>query len=249
MRVIETVSAMKAYSKDHPGCGFVPTMGALHAGHLSLINKSTSQNKVTVVSLFVNKTQFNNPEDFEKYPSTLKEDLTLLKQAGVQAAFLPTYEELYQDGYRYKLVETTESLMLCGKDRPGHFDGVLSVVLKLFQIVKPSFAYFGEKDFQQVQLIKGMVQAFFMDLTIVACPVVRDSQGLALSSRNVHLSEQGLEKAQFFAQTLAQQDDFGKLKEQLESQDIEIDYLEKWKGRKLAAVKIEGVRLIDNVEL
>ena len=243
MKIIESVLEMKDWSNGNQ------SMGALHSGHLKLIEQSIKNSNKTVVSLFVNKTQFNSLDDYQNYPSTLKKDLDYLKMAGVDVAFLPTHEMIYPDNYTYKMQESKESLILCGKNRPGHFDGVLTVVMKLFQIISPKVAYFGEKDFQQLELIKGMVQSFFMDIEIVACPIVRDDEGLALSSRNIRLSPAGLKKAQFFAKSLSTTGDFEKLATVLADEKIEIDYLENWKGRRLAAVHIENVRLIDNVKI
>ncbi len=229
--------------------GFVPTMGALHNGHISLIQASQKQNPYTLVSIFLNPTQFNNPQDFQQYPVNLEEDLKILEELEVDAVFLPQVEDMYPDGYHYKITEDNLSRDLCGKTRLGHFDGVLTVVMKLLQIVRPNRAYFGEKDYQQLKLVKDMVQAFFMDVEIVACPTVRSSEGLALSSRNKRLSPEGIEKAQYFAQQLRSVTSLTDLEKQLNAIDISVDYLEEHLGRRFAAVHIENVRLIDNVPL
>ena len=139
--------------------GFVPTMGALHKGHISLINKSIAENDITVVSIFVNATQFNDPEDLKKYPNNLNNDIRILESLNVNYLFSPEHNLLYNDNYSYRIIETNFSKELCGKQREGHFEGVLTVVMKLLNIVNPIRAYFGEKDFQQYKLIKGMTEA------------------------------------------------------------------------------------------
>jgi pantoate--beta-alanine ligase len=227
--------------------GFVPTMGALHLGHMELIKQSCMENNSTVCSIFVNPTQFNSTEDLEKYPKTLAQDLELLKSKNVDYVFTPQYEDIYQDNYRFKIEEKEFSKKFCGEFRPGHFDGVLTVVMKLFNIVQPSRAYFGEKDFQQLTLIQDMVKAFFMNLEVVPVKTVRDSKGLALSSRNTRLSNAGIEKAQVFAKILKNSIDLDTARMQLQENQIEVEYLQEHQGRRLAAVWIEGVRLIDNV--
>lgn len=170
--------------------GFVPTMGALHDGHLSLIRKSKEENDVTVVSIFVNFTQFNDKNDFNKYPNTLTEDLTKLRSLNVDYLFNPSFETLYPDKYSFKIVEDNLSNKLCGEHRPGHFNGVLTIVNKLFNIIKPTNAYFGEKDYQQYLLIKNMVEALFLDINVIASATVRENDGLAMSSRNTLLSKE-----------------------------------------------------------
>ena len=141
--------------------GFTPTMGALHDGHGALLKKSASENDLTILSIFVNPTQFNNPDDLKKYPRTWEADLKLAKASGADFVIAPNYDEIYADNYRYKLSESDFSKKLCGAHRPGHFDGVLTVVMKLLQIVRPTRAYFGEKDYQQLKLISDMAQTFF----------------------------------------------------------------------------------------
>ena len=169
--------------------GFVPTMGALHEGHISLINRAKKENDIVVCSVFVNPIQFNNPADLEKYPRTPEKDITKLEQAGCDAVFMPTAEEMYpnkvEDHYDFGDIEH----VMEGACRPGHFNGVAIVVRKLFEIVNPNKAYFGEKDFQQLAIIKKMVRDLNMNLEIVPCPIVRENDGLAMSSRNVRLNE------------------------------------------------------------
>ena len=229
--------------------GFVPTMGALHAGHMSLVEHSLAENTRTVVSVFVNPTQFNDPTDLRKYPRTLDADVDMLRESGVDYVFVPDKETVYPDDYRYRLSEAEVSTRLCGAHRPGHFDGVLTVVMRLFNIIRPDRAYFGEKDYQQYRLIADMADAFFMGIEIRPCPIVRDGDGLALSSRNTLLTPEGRTLAAAFAAILGEGESSDGVRSQLESRGIEVDYVEEWVGRRLAAVVIDGVRLIDNVPL
>lgn len=229
--------------------GFVPTMGALHDGHIALIKKSLKQNDITIVSIFVNPTQFNNKEDLKKYPNTIKQDLTLLNKLKVDYLFNPTYKDIYPDNYSYKVTENSFSKILCGKYRPGHFDGVLTVVLKLLNIVKANRAYFGEKDFQQLKLVKGLVEAFFIDTKIIAVPTVRNKEGLALSSRNLRLSEEERLKASFFQKALKSGESIEKMKELLKKNGFKVEYIEKIDNRIFGAVYLGNVRLIDNVKI
>lgn len=227
--------------------GFVPTMGALHQGHLTLLEKSKSENDITVCSIFVNPTQFNNREDLEKYPRNLESDLKMISALDVDYLLSPNYGDIYPDNFKYKVTENDFSKNLCGKFRPGHFDGVLTVVIKLLNLVKATRAYFGEKDYQQLQLIKGMVDAFFMDVQIIPVATVRETSGLAMSSRNSRLSPEGVKKAEIFAKTLSQSKELSEVRKNLEKENIEIEYLETFYNRNFAAVHIDGVRLIDNV--
>lgn len=253
IKVISSVKEMlslrrqQAHQKASTGVGFVPTMGALHSGHIKLIENSQKENSLTIVSIFVNPTQFNNQDDFQKYPKTFERDLELLKNNKVDYLFYPQYEELYQDNYKYKIVETDLSKKYCGQYRPGHFDGVLTVVLKLLNIIKPDRAYFGEKDYQQLKLIEGLVDAFFLDTQIISIPTERDEFGLALSSRNERLSPAGLDQAREFASILKNNKNLEIIRNELQNKNIQIEYLENLDERKLAAVFIENVRLIDNV--
>ena len=170
--------------------GFVPTMGALHQGHLSLIDASKQQTDFTIASIFVNPEQFNDKHDYEKYPRVIDDDLQKLENTGCDGVFIPSYDEIYSGeeltGYD---LENLESIME-GAYRPGHFQGVAMVVDRLFNIIQPSVAYFGEKDFQQLQVIKHIVNTLNHDVKIVACPIIRENDGLAMSSRNLHLSKE-----------------------------------------------------------
>ena len=190
--------------------GFVPTMGALHAGHAALVQKACSENEICVVSIFVNPTQFNNAEDLQKYPRTLQKDAVLLESLGVHFVFAPTPEEMYsteemQTRFSFDFNGLDE--VMEGKMRPGHFNGVVQVVSRLFELVRPTRAYFGEKDFQQLAIIRHMVEhsalsSHFNNLKIVGCPIVREASGLALSSRNERLSDSEKQTAAAISQTL-----------------------------------------------
>jgi len=198
-QVREKISKWK---KEGLKVGFVPTMGALHEGHLSLIKKSVQTCDKTVVSIFVNPAQFGPCEDLDKYPKTLMEDLELCKKAHVDLVFAPSVEEMYpqenkisNDFFTYVIPPYFYVDKLCGKTRTGHFDGVCTVVTKLFNIIQPDFAFFGQKDFQQLVIIKKMVQDLNIPTKIVSCPIIRDESGLALSSRNKYLSQEGKKQA------------------------------------------------------
>ena len=255
--------------------GFVPTMGALHEGHISLINRAKKENDIVVCSVFVNPIQFNNPTDLEKYPRTPEKDITKLEQAGCDAIFMPSVEEMYpnkvEDHYDFGDIEH----VMEGACRPGHFNGVAIVVRKLFEIVNPDRAYFGEKDFQQLAIIKKMVRDLNMNLEIVPCPIVRENDGLAMSSRNVRLNE--TERAiapKIFAtlndaifkkasMTPAEMKEYT-LAKYAEIKEFEVEYveitdetnlksLENWNecdhARIFVALQLGPVRLIDNVRI
>lgn len=229
--------------------GFVPTMGALHQGHMSLVEASRKQNTLTIVSVFVNPKQFDDDADFEVYPVDYQSDLEKLESAGVDAVLMPDTAQIYQDDYRFKLSESDFSRRFCGAHRPGHFDGVLTVVMRLLNLVRPDNAYFGEKDYQQLQLIRDMVAAFFMPVNIVACATVREADGLAMSSRNQHLDENDRIKAAAFYATLRQSQTPDEARKTLAGQGFDVDYVEDIPGRRLAAVRLGCTRLIDNVEI
>lgn len=229
--------------------GFVPTMGALHAGHKSLLDRARAENDFLVLSIFVNPTQFNNANDFEKYPATWKEDLDVAITSKVDAIFSPTYPLIYPDDYKFKVSENDFSNKLCGAHRPGHFDGVLSVVMKLFNVVNPTRAYFGEKDFQQLTLIQGMVRAFFIPLEIVPVPTLREKDGLAMSSRNVRLSQEQREKAPLIYRALTESKSAKEAADKLSAAGFIVDYVEDMNNRRLAAATLGDVRLIDNVKI
>jgi pantoate--beta-alanine ligase len=229
--------------------GFVPTMGALHEGHLSLVRRSRAENDRTVVSIFVNPTQFDDASDFAQYPRAVAQDVAALEGERVDFVFVPSPDALYPDRYRYRVTETAFSADLEGASRPGHFDGVLTVVLKLLQIVGADRAYFGEKDWQQLRLVQGMVDAFFLPTRIVACPTERAPDGLALSSRNVRLTPADRHKAPLLHRVLQSAASRSAAAEALTDAGFDVDYVEEREGRRLAAVRLGGIRLIDNVPL
>ena len=258
MRVLRGISELRAWREEAAGApvgfvpkpttvGFVPTMGALHEGHATLLRRARAENERVLLSIFVNPTQFNDPKDLEKYPRTLEADLKVAESCGADAVFFPEYSELYPDGYRYKVEETAFSRVLCGAHRPGHFDGVLTVVLKLLNLVAPRRAYFGEKDFQQLELVRGMARAFFLPLEIVAVPTVREPDGLAMSSRNARLSPADRERAAFLPRALRGAASAQAAARELEANGFQVDYVVDQEGRRLAAAAIGGVRLIDNI--
>ena len=227
--------------------GFVPTMGALHEGHLSLVRRSRAENDRTVVSIFVNPAQFDDHADLAQYPRTVQADLAILNGEGVDFVFVPREPDLYPDGYQYRVTEVGLSTVLEGAHRPGHFDGVLTVVLKLLQIISAERAYFGEKDWQQLTLVRGMVEAFFLSTTIVACRTVREIDGLAVSSRNRRLHPEQRARASGFYRVLSTAPTAEVAAHDLRASGFVVDYVEDRDGRRLGAVRLGGVRLIDNV--
>lgn len=232
--------------------GFVPTMGALHAGHAELLKRSRRENAISVLSIFINPTQFNDKSDFEKYPVTLEADQKVARECGVDYIFLPQATQMYADDYRFKLTEGILSSVLEGAFRPGHFEGVLTVVLKLFNLVRPTRAYFGEKDYQQLRLVQDMAKALFLPTEVIACETLRESDGLAMSSRNARLSESARLQAARLSQYLNSPLSNEEVKTKLEEAGFEVEYVSSElmsdKSRRLVAAKIEGVRLIDNVK-
>ena len=203
-RQVALIEHLKHISDSKTTIGFVPTMGALHEGHLSLVENSLKENSLTIVSIFVNPTQFNNPEDLEKYPKNLEIDLEKLKSISESVLiYAPNVEDIYEG----KTISTHfdfEGLenQMEGKFRPGHFDGVGTIVKRLFEIVNPSNAYFGEKDFQQLQIIKKLVEKEKLPINIVTCPIFREKNGLAMSSRNERLTPNERESAEIIYKTL-----------------------------------------------
>ena len=260
--------------------GLVPTMGALHQGHLSLIKKAKETCDKVVVSVFVNPIQFGPSEDFDKYPRTLEADLKLCEEAGVDIVFAPSSDEMYGNGNRLSNDNLTYVCppffyvdKLCGKSRVGHFDGVCTIVLKLFNIVQPDFAFFGQKDAQQVIVIKKMVKDLNVPIEIIQCPIVREESGLALSSRNKYLSEDGRKEALVLSKILnnikacykkgvtnipaLKETAYSFLTERHDLEYLEILDKETLEEKKqadnntiiLIACKVDGVRLIDNIYL
>lgn len=188
MNIVTTPHALQQLLTDAGTIGFVPTMGYLHEGHLSLVEAAKSENNLVVMSIFVNPTQFGPNEDLDRYPRDFERDETLAREAGVDVLFYPNTETMYPLDMARVTVRTGADV-LCGASRPGHFDGVLTVVSKLFNLVRPTRAYFGLKDAQQVALIEGYVRDYFVPVVIRRCPIIREESGLAKSSRNVYLSE------------------------------------------------------------
>lgn len=254
--------------------GFVPTMGALHDGHGSLVQQSIRENNITVVSIFVNPRQFNNLEDLKKYPRTEEKDIQFLEKTGVDIVFIPSVEEMYSVDFVPSKIDLgrLENLME-GKMRPGHFDGVIQVLTRLFQLVQPHRAYFGLKDFQQVAVVNRMVKLQNSSIEIVSCPIYREPSGLAYSSRNLRLSEnekgnavfiyRSLIKAKELAKTLSPSEIVTVMQNDYANSDLELEYFEivhpetleslseQWTKNAVACVvaHLGGVRLIDNMVL
>lgn len=209
-QIAELREEIRSFRKSRPDAtvGFVPTMGYLHEGHASLIRRSAGENGLTVLSIFVNPLQFGPNEDFERYPRDEERDLAIAEQAGAELVFMPPVSEMYPEKPKttVRIAELTEGL--CGASRPGHFDGVGTVVSKLFNIVQPDRAYFGLKDAQQVAVIAQMTADLNMPVEIVPCPIVREPDGLAMSSRNVYLSPEERRQALILSKTLAQVPDW-----------------------------------------
>ena len=250
-RIVSTVAEWRAERATHRSAGrhvgFVPTMGALHAGHASLFRVARGECAVVLASVFVNPTQFDEAHDFQKYPRTLEADLALMKTEGVDVVFVPAAAEMYPNGTRYAVTENEFSRELCGTHRPGHFSGMLTVVLKLLQIADAERAYFGEKDFQQLELVRGLCTAFFLPTEIIGCPTVREPDGLALSSRNARLSPAERALAPQFHHALATAPTAEAARAQLAAAGFSVDYVEDRGHRRLGAVRLGQTRLIDNV--
>ena len=273
LKIFKQIFAIKNFAKEakklNKKIAFVPTMGSLHDGHLTLIKNAKKNADIVIVSIFVNKAQFNDIKDYELYPQNLEEDIKMLEIASVDALFCPSASEIYDENFSFKIIPTAMVDCLCAKDRVGHFDGVALILTKLFNIVNPHFAYFGEKDFQQLAIIKKLVKDLNFDLEIFGVETVRESSGLAMSSRNQRLSEGAKIKASMLYKILNEikinpQIIEEKKQELLASGFEKIDYLEirnednlklnmnlfsTQKRRIFIAVYLEGVRLIDNLSL
>lgn len=210
MIVIEKIADLQAYIKKKAAksVGFVPTMGALHDGHISLITRSVAENDLCVASVFVNPTQFNDKADLERYPRTPEADCTMLQAAGCDVVFMPTVQEMYPEEDTRQFNFGSLETVMEGKYRPGHFNGVAQIVSKLFDAVQPNKAYFGEKDFQQVAIIRAMVQQLNYPIEIIACPIIREESGLARSSRNTLLTNEQRKKAALIAEVLTKSTTF-----------------------------------------
>lgn len=250
MKIIKTRKEWFRERKKTGGgtLGFVPTMGALHEGHMSLVTRSRKENAFTCASVFINPPQFNDKKDLENYPVSSKEDIAELKKEKTDFLFAPQYREIYPGGYRFIIRENKISRTLCGARRPGHFEGVMTVVMKLLNIIRPNKAYFGEKDYQQYVLIKEMCGDFFLPVEIVLCPTFREKDGLAMSSRNRLLSKEEREKAPLLYKALKKKKTDTAARNFLERAGFEVEYVEKKWGRRFAAARLGKARLIDNVK-
>lgn len=255
--------------------GFVPTMGALHQGHISLVEQSIKQNDYTFVSIFINPTQFNNSEDLKKYPIKTDEDIDLLKKHGANAVYFPKVEDIYPNGLTSEHYEFNGlEMQMEGKFRPGHFDGVATVIRRFFEIVQPFNAYFGEKDFQQLRIVQKLVESLHLPINIIAVPIKREKDGLAMSSRNIRLTESQRKESPVIYQILLEAKDYLKtnsientkkfVEDKFKQTSFELEYFEiadeenlnpvntKLDGQKLrafVAVFANEVRLIDNLDL
>lgn len=232
---------------NNKSIGFVPTMGNLHNGHESLLKRAKQENDYTILSIFVNPTQFDNKNDLIFYPRTLEQDKEIAERSSVDFILVPEYADLYPDNYCFQVIETEFSQLMEGQTRPGHFSGMLTIVMKLISLVKPQRTYFGEKDFQQLQLVKRMAEAFFLDTKIVACETVRDELGLALSSRNSRLTQEQYQLATYFPKILQQPFAVHEIKNELIKAGFVVDYIVDYDGRRFGAVRVGEVRLIDNI--
>ncbi|HHW20384.1 MAG TPA: pantoate--beta-alanine ligase [Thermodesulfovibrio thiophilus] len=277
MEIIRIPSIMREIAKDliikGKSIGFVPTMGALHEGHLSLIKRARDENDYTVVSIFVNPTQFVQGEDYDRYPRDVEGDKEKIEKIGIDYIFLPDVTSLYPHGYSTYVTVESLSDKLCGKFRPGHFRGVATILCKFFNIIKPTRAYFGQKDYQQALIVKRMVEDLNFGIEIIICPTIRENDGLAISSRNLYLSDEERKASIIIYQALKKGEQLLKegvnpsevslkMKEILENEPLvsEIQYTgvfdpfrldelrEKQDKYLLAiAVKIGDTRLIDNI--
>jgi pantoate--beta-alanine ligase len=274
--VIDLNDHLEKLRKEGFKIGFIPTMGALHKGHLSLINRAKEDNLISVCSIFVNPTQFNNPDDLKNYPRTIEADITLLESVTCDVLFFPSVREIYphpiKTFFNFGRLET----VMEGAFRKGHFNGMATVVNRLFEIVKPDFAYFGEKDFQQLTIVKMLVKMQSLPIKIIGCETLREEGGVAMSSRNIHLSPKEREDALIISQTLFKAKELAKTMtaQELKSWAInnlttnpssELEYFEiadaetlqpisnlkasTSKIRAFIALKMGKTRLIDNLEL
>ena len=242
MKIVNSIKDLKAYlaeaKQDNKKIGFVPTMGALHNGHLSLVQHCVKNNDVCVVSVFVNPTQFNDKHDLETYPRTLEADCALLESAGCDYVFAPSVEEMYPEPDTRTFDLGTVSEVMEGAKRPGHFNGVCQIVSKLFDAVQPDRAYFGEKDFQQLAIIREMVRQLKYNLEIVGCSIVREEDGLALSSRNKRLSAEERENALNISRTLFKSRNFAATHTVSETQKMVEDAIEAAPGLRMEYFEI-----------
>ena len=256
-KIVELQNELFSYRKNNKTIGLVPTMGALHAGHASLVKQSVKENDVTVVSVFLNPTQFNDKGDLERYPRTLEADCQLLEACGADYVFAPTVEEIYPKPDNRQFEFSPQSTVMEGAKRPGHFNGVCQVVSRLFYIVRPDRAYFGEKDWQQIAVIKRLVDFIGMkdSITIVECPIVREQDGLAMSSRNTLLTADEREIAPKIYEALRKSVDYSQSHSVAETQEkvvneinavdgLEVEYFEIVDGNTLLKVNTWEVYVV-----
>ncbi len=257
MEVIKEIEKMQRKSKELKSqgkkIGFVPTMGYLHAGHLSLVNLAKRHSDVVVVSIFVNPLQFGPREDYVVYPRDLERDLKLLEKEAIDIVFVPSKEEMYPSDFQTYVEVTELTKGLCGVCRPGHFKGVTTVVLKLFNIVKPDIAIFGEKDYQQLKVVQKMVKDLNLDIEIISHPTVREEDGLAMSSRNTYLSEEERRSALALYQSLklAERLIIGGEREPERIKGLVKEYIEKFPYNKVQYVEIvdsENLKPVERIE-
>lgn len=275
-KIVDLQNELFEARKKKQSIGLVPTMGALHEGHASLVRRSVKENDITVVSVFINPTQFNNPNDLATYPRTLEKDCDLLEKNGADYVFAPTAEEMYPTPDKRQFEFPPVSTVMEGKHRPGHFNGVCQVVSRLFYITRPQRAYFGEKDWQQIAVVKAMVKRLKLNIDIVECPIIRESDGLALSSRNTLLAPEEraiapnifkyLNESIEFAKTHSLKDTHNQVVSQINATDgLEVEYfsivdgntlqdIEKWEDSNYIVGCItvycgkKPVRLIDHIK-
>lgn len=266
---------LASFRREGKHIGLVPTMGALHAGHLSLLNYIKEYCDISVCSIFVNPTQFNDPEDLEKYPRPIQQDLKLLEEIGCDVVFIPAVEEMYGEGEEWTIELGRLDQVLEGALRPGHYQGVTQIVKKLFDVVKPDVACFGQKDYQQFLVVEKMVEIYSLDIDLIMCPTLREADGLAMSSRNVRLSPKGRQQALAIVKTLIGFQEtyldlgLGEARDQAirkltESEGLTLEYFEVCEPQTLRTVHsakkgdqlvvlvaawVDGVRLIDNIIL
>lgn len=259
MKVIREIKELKAavegFKSENQTVGFVPTMGALHDGHLSLVRASQEKSDITIVSIYVNPSQFNVTSDFENYPKNEAADIALLLTVKCDIVFIPSVAEVESLPLPTNVDIGELANVMEGKERPGHFEGVIEVVYRLFKAVNPDYSFFGEKDFQQVMVVEKMVLDTGINVEIIGCPIIRENTGLAMSSRNVRLSENARIKSAKIYEIL-KSEIFQNIEEksnQLTQEGFEVEYIEKHElgnsSRLFTAVWLEGVRLIDNIAL
>jgi pantoate--beta-alanine ligase len=271
MKVVKNSEDLRAFLKDKGKVGFVPTMGALHHGHMSLIKRAIDECDVTVCSVFVNPAQFNNSKDLEKYPRPIDKDIELLAAHNCDVLYLPSEAEIYPEYEEVKIDYKSLKEHMEGPNRPGHFEGVVTVINRFFELLRPDRAYFGEKDFQQLAIIRELVEQKNWNIEIIGCPIVREENGLASSSRNMRLSQEGKNMASAVYKMLSKVEResliyslgtaIERAKEEL-ADDFELEYLLAVDGNSLlpvehlnqsdyiqlcTAVWLEDVRLIDNI--